>query len=37
MEKGYTLREVSLPIMEKAGAIYYIIQPAEASSNLGAV
>ena len=33
-EKGYTVREVSLPIMEKAGAIYYIIQPAEASSNL---
>lgn len=33
-EKGYIVREVSLPIMEKAGAIYYIIQPAEASSNL---
>ena len=33
-EKGYVVREVSLPIMEKAGAIYYIIQPAEASSNL---
>ena len=33
-ERGYTVREVSLPIMEKAGAIYYIIQPAEASSNL---
>ena len=32
--KGYTVQEVSLPIMEKAGAIYYIIQPAEASSNL---
>ena len=33
-EKGYTVRSVSLPIMEKAGSIYYIIQPAEASSNL---
>lgn len=32
--KGYSVREVSLPILEKAGAIYYIIQPAEASSNL---
>ena len=31
---GYTTRPISLPIMEKAGAIYYIIQPAEASSNL---
>ena len=31
---GYTVREVTLPIMEKAGSIYYIIQPAEASSNL---
>lgn len=33
-EKGYTVRQLSLPIMEKAGSIYYIIQPAEASSNL---
>ena len=33
-EKGYTTRAISLPIMEHAGAIYYIIQPAEASSNL---
>ena len=33
-EKGCVVREVSLPIMEKASAIYYIIQPAEASSNL---
>ncbi len=33
-EKGYTIASVSLPIMEHAGAIYYIIQPAEASSNL---
>ena len=33
-EKGYTVRRISLPIMEKAGSIYYIIQPAEASSNL---
>ena len=32
--KGYTIQKVSLPIMEKAGAMYYIIQPAEASSNL---
>ena len=31
---GYTVRQVTLPIMEKAGSIYYIIQPAEASSNL---
>ena len=33
-EKGYVVREVSLPIMEQAGSIYYIVQPAEASSNL---
>ena len=33
-KNGYTVREVSLPIIEKAGAMYYIIQPAEASSNL---
>ena len=31
---GYTVQQVTLPIMEKAGSIYYIIQPAEASSNL---
>ncbi len=31
---GYTVRTVSLPVMEHAGPIYYIIQPAEASSNL---
>ena len=31
---GYTVRSVSLPLMEKAGAMYYILQPAEASSNL---
>ena len=33
-KKGYTVRQVSLPSMEKAGSVYYIIQPAEASSNL---
>ena len=31
---GYVTRSVSLPIMGRAGSIYYIIQPAEASSNL---
>ena len=33
-KKGCVIQQVSLPIMEKAGSIYYIIQPAEASSNL---
>ena len=33
-EKGYEIQQVSLPIMEKAGPIYCIIQPAEASSNV---
>ena len=33
-ESGYTVRSVSLPVIEKGGAIYYILQPAEASSNL---
>ena len=33
-EAGYTVLQVALPIIEKAGSIYYIIQPAEASSNL---
>ena len=31
---GWTVRPVSLPLLEYAGAMYYIIQPAEASSNL---
>lgn len=31
---GYTIKEIELPLLEKAGSIYYIIQPAEASSNL---
>ena len=33
-EKGYRTVSVSLPLMSAAGAVYYIIQPAEASSNL---
>ena len=33
-ERGYTVRSLSIPIMEKAGSVYYIVQPAEASSNL---
>ena len=32
--EGYEIKEISLPIAMDAGAIYYIIQPAEASSNL---
>ena len=32
---GYELVDVSLPLMKYSLAIYYIIQPAEASSNLG--
>ena len=31
---GYTVRSVPLPLMEQSVAVYYIIQPAEASSNL---
>ena len=31
---GYEIKDISLPIAMDAGAIYYIIQPAEASSNL---
>ena len=31
---GWTVRPVSLPMLEHAGSVYYIIQPAEASSNL---
>lgn len=32
--KGYTVEEVSLPILKYALAIYYIVVPAEISSNL---
>ncbi|MFH1631446.1 MAG: Asp-tRNA(Asn)/Glu-tRNA(Gln) amidotransferase subunit GatA [bacterium] len=34
-ENGATIVDVSLPLTEYALATYYIIQPAEASSNLG--
>jgi aspartyl-tRNA(Asn)/glutamyl-tRNA(Gln) amidotransferase subunit A len=35
MEKaGYTVEEISMPIMRYGLAIYYIIQPAEVASNL---
>ena len=34
-ENGGTIKEVSLPLTEYALPAYYIIQPAEASSNLG--
>ena len=33
--KGHTVEEVSLPILKYALAIYYIVVPAEISSNLG--
>jgi aspartyl-tRNA(Asn)/glutamyl-tRNA(Gln) amidotransferase subunit A len=33
--KGVTIKEVSLPLTEYCLAVYYIIMPAEASSNLG--
>ncbi|MGH7218041.1 MAG: Asp-tRNA(Asn)/Glu-tRNA(Gln) amidotransferase subunit GatA [Candidatus Microsaccharimonas sp.] len=33
--KGHTIEEVSLPILKYALAIYYIVVPAEVSSNLG--
>ncbi|MDE0243464.1 MAG: Asp-tRNA(Asn)/Glu-tRNA(Gln) amidotransferase subunit GatA [Candidatus Kaiserbacteria bacterium] len=33
-QRGHTVAKVSLAGIEKAGSIYYIIQPAEASSNL---
>lgn len=34
-QKGHTIEEVSLPIVKYALAIYYIVVPAEVSSNLG--
>lgn len=33
--KGHTIEEVSLPMLKYALAIYYIVVPAEVSSNLG--
>lgn len=33
--KGHTIEEVSLPLLKYALAIYYIVVPAEISSNLG--
>lgn len=33
--KGHTIEEVSIPMMKYALAIYYIVVPAEISSNLG--
>ena len=33
--KGYAVEEVSLPMLKYALAIYYIVVPAEISSNLG--
>ena len=32
--EGYKAKKIKLPLIEKAGSIYYIVQPAEASSNL---
>ena len=32
--RGSEIRSISLPLLTTAGAMYYIIQPAEASSNL---
>lgn len=34
-EKGYEVEEVSLPLLKYGLAIYYIVVPAEVSSNLG--
>ncbi len=34
-KKGHTIEEVSMPILKYALAIYYIVVPAEISSNLG--
>ena len=33
-QKGYNIQEIDLPFYETTQAMYYIIQPAEASSNL---
>lgn len=33
--KGHTIEEVSLPMLKYALAIYYVVVPAEISSNLG--
>src|SRR5690606_39237813 len=34
-ERGHTVEEVSIPMVKYALAIYYIVVPAEVSSNLG--
>ncbi len=33
-EQGYTIKDIELPLIEHSLAVYYILQPAEASSNL---
>ena len=33
-EQGYTIIDIDLPLIQHALAVYYILQPAEASSNL---
>ncbi len=33
-EKGYEIRDIELPNLQYALAVYYVIQPAEASTNL---
>ena len=33
-QQGYTIEEVSLPILKHALAVYYVVVPAEISSNL---
>lgn len=33
--KGHTIEEISLPLVKYALAIYYVVVPAEVSSNLG--
>ena len=33
-EKGYAVKNISIPLFDLAQKLYYIIQPAEASSNL---
>jgi aspartyl-tRNA(Asn)/glutamyl-tRNA(Gln) amidotransferase subunit A len=33
-KSGYTIKDISIPSLEYALAVYYVLQPAEASSNL---
>jgi aspartyl-tRNA(Asn)/glutamyl-tRNA(Gln) amidotransferase subunit A len=33
-KQGYTIKDITIPLIENSLAVYYVLQPAEASSNL---